>query len=109
MNDIAYYNLHVAKLLKISHLHVGKLQANRLTNPDVFSRIFQQTALLVYFVNLHDMTIPTSAKQELAVGGDDEITRMNTGQLITNLGQLPVFQIDRKNRDTVTFQTVRGI
>mgnify|MGYP007104307876 CR=1 FL=1 len=74
-----------------------------------FPRIFQQTALLVYFVNLHDMTIPTSAKQELAVGGDDEITRMNAGQLITNLCQLPVFQIDRKNRDTVTFQTVRGI
>lgn len=82
MNDIAYYNLHVAKLLKISHLHVGKLQANRLANPDVFSRIFQQTALLVYFVNLHDMTTPTSAKQELAVGGVTEITRMNTGQLI---------------------------
>lgn len=55
------------------------------------------------------MTIPTSAKQELAVGGDDEITRMNAGQLITNLCQLPVFQIDRKNRNTVTFQTVRGI
>ena len=80
-----------------------------LAYPDIFFRISQQAALLVYFVNLHNITVPTGAKQKLAVGSDDKITRMNTGQLIANLCQLPVCRIDRENRDTITFQTVGSI
>ena len=97
------------RVIRAKKLFSNKLQTHRLACFDGLSRINEQARFFIPTEYLNKIAIPTSYQKKTSIGRDDEITRMNTRQLITCLGQHTRFLIDREDGNTIRLQAIGRI
>lgn len=88
---------------------VNELDANRLVYYDVLPGICQLSGFGIAFEHLYDVAVAAGYEQVFAIGGNVEVARVYTSQLVAGLCQGTFCRIYRKNADAVLLQSVAGI